>query len=152
MPLESEFLFSVSVELDPDSQLVGPTPQGDRTIVYVTGGTFEGPKLRGEVLPGGGDWIRRRADGVMQLDVRATLRTDDGALIYVQYSGINDASPEVREKRARGEEVAASELYFRTTPYFETGAEKYAWLNKIVAVGVGRFEPNGVGYDIYAIK
>ena len=102
MPLESEFLFSVSVELDPDSQLVGPTPQGDRTIVYVTGGTFEGPKLRGEVLPGGGDWIRRRADGVMQLDVRATLRTDDGALIYVQYSGINDAAPEVREKRARG--------------------------------------------------
>ena len=152
MPLESEFLLSLSATLDPDRQLVGPTPQGDRTIVYLTGGTFEGPKLRGEVLPGGGDWLRRRADGVIQLDVRATLRTDDGALIYVQYSGINTASPETMAKQAHGEEVAASELYFRTTPYFETGAEKYAWLNKIVAVGVGRFEPNGVGYDIYAIK
>ena len=152
MPLESEFLLSLSATLDPDRQLVGPTPQGDRTIVYLTGGTFEGPKLRGEVLPGGGDWLRRRADGVVQLDVRATLLTDDGALIYVQYRGINAASPETMAKQARGEEVAASELYFRTTPYFETGAEKYAWLNKIIAVGVGRFEPHGVGYDIYAIK
>ena len=152
MPLESEFLLSVSAKLDSDRQLVGPTPQGDRVIVYVTGGTFEGPELRGAILPGGGDWLRVRADGVVQLDVRVTLRTDDGALIYVQYSGINDASPEVRERRSRGEEVAASEYYFRTTPYFETSVDKYAWLNKIVTVGVGRFEPGGVGYDIYAIK
>ncbi|NQW18915.1 MAG: DUF3237 domain-containing protein [Chloroflexi bacterium] len=152
MPLESELLLSFKADLDPNRQLLGPTPQGDRTIVYVTGGTFEGPKLRGEILPGGGDWIRRRSDGVGQLDVRATLQTDDGSLIYVQYNGIMNASPEVMARRANGETVDPSEYYFRTTPYFETGAGKYAWLNKIVTVGVGALTPTGVAYDIYAIK
>lgn len=152
MPLESELLLSVSAELGPDRQLLGLTPQGDRSIVYVTGGTFEGPRLRGTVLPGGGDWIRRRTDGAVQLDVRATLLTDDDALIYVQYTGIMDASPEVLKRRAAGETVPASEYYFRTTPYFETGSEKYSWLNKTVAVGIGQLESRGVSYDIYAIK
>lgn len=153
MPLGSEFLLSLSGSLDPDRQVIGTTPLGPtRSIVYVTGGTFEGPKLRGSVLPGGGDWIRSRPDGVNELDVRATLQTDDGALIYVHYPGILIPPPDMAERRARGEEIPANDLYFRTTPRFETSSEKYGWLNSIVAVGVGRIESSGVGYDIYEIK
>lgn len=130
--LQSEFLFGMTADIDP------PLEIGSRRIYNVTGGTFVGPKLRGVVLPGGGDWLRRRADGVSVLDVRATLKTDDDELIYVYYRGIVAA-------RNEG-------LYFRTTPVFETGSEKYAWLNNIVSVGVNRPAEQGkVSYDIYEI-
>ena len=130
--LKSELLFTMTADIE-EPQVIG-----SRRIYNVTGGTFEGPKLKGEVLPGGGDWLRQRADGVSELDVRATLKTDDGELIYVYYRGV----------------VAPREgsLYFRTTPVFETGAEKYAWLNSIVSVGVNRPSgPGRVSYDVYEI-
>ena len=104
------------------------------------------------MLPGGGDWVLVRKDGVSQLDVRITLRTDDGALIYVTYRGISTMTPEMRQRILKGEVVNPSEYYFRTTPVFETAAEKYAWLNKLVAVGVGRRTRTGVEYSVYAIQ
>ena len=106
------------------------------------GGTFEGPRLKGEVLPGGGDCLVFRPDGAGELDVRATLRTDDGHLIYTYYRGIIQASPEVTQRVAQGESVDRSEYYFRTAPVYETASEKYSWLNRIVAVAVGSFAPN----------
>ena len=136
--LHSKLLFHMSADLE-EAQDVGATPHGNRRIYYVTGGAFEGPKLRGEVLPGGGDWLLLRPDGAGELDVRATLRTDDGHLIYTYYRGI-----------LRGQ-AGTPDYYFRTTPFYETASEKYGWLNRIVAVGVGRVEPNRVSYDVFEI-
>jgi hypothetical protein len=148
--LKAELLYEVSVDLDAP-QNVGATPHGNRQIFCVKGGTFEGPKLRGEVLPGGGDWALLRPDGAGELDVRATMRTDDGHLIYTYYRGILHASPEAMQRMLQGQAVDPSEYYFRTTPVFETASEEYGWLNRIVAVGVGRFAGNWVGYAVYAI-
>ena len=99
----------------------------------------------------GGDWLLLRADGVLQLDVRVTLQTDDDALIYMAYRGLRDASPEVAERLARGDAVDASEYYFRTTPHFETASEKYSWLNRIIAVAMGDRRATGPLYRVYKI-
>jgi len=104
------------------------------------------------VLPGGGDWALQRADGVTMLDVRATLRTEDNHLIYMTYRGIYIVAPEVRQRVRQGATVDPSEYYIRTTPYFETGSELYGWLNRTVAVGVGRPTPTGVAYEVYALR
>ncbi len=136
MELKTELLFEMKVSAG-ETQNLGATPHGNRRVVAVTGGTFSGPKLRGEILPNGGDWLCVRPDGVTELDVRITLRTDDGHLIYVSYRGIVSASPEVKERIKDGKKADPSEIYFRTTPLFETGSEKYGWLNRIVTVGVG---------------
>src|SRR3990172_7009050 len=102
--LKAEFLFEVSVDLEAP-QSVGATPHGNRQIYYVKGGTFEGPKAKGQVLPGGGDWLLLRPDGAGELDVRGTLRTDDGHLIYTYYRGIIEASPDVMQRALQGETV-----------------------------------------------
>lgn len=149
--LKTELLLELTAELEP-AQLVGQTPSGARLIFYAKGGSFIGPKLKGEVLPGGGDWALYRPDGVMLLDVRATLRTDDSALIYISYRGIFDVAPDILQRIQKGEDVDPSEYYFRTTPVFETSAEQYLWLNRIVSVGVGRRTPTGVNYTIYAVR
>jgi len=103
------------------------------------------------VLPGGGDWLCIRPDGAQELDVRITLRTDDGHLIYMSYRGFIIESPEVMQRRTRGEAVDPSETYWRTTHVFETGSEKYGWLNQIVAVGVGGGPPGVVEYTVYSV-
>lgn len=148
--LKSDFLFEMSIDIEPP-QPVGPTPAGKRYIAYVRGGRFEGPRLKGRVLPGGGDWVLVRSDRVFQLDVRITLETEDGALIYTTYRGARHGSGDVMRRIAAGEQVRAEEYYFRTTPYFETGAEDYAWLNGIVAVGIGEDRPGGVTYQVHHI-
>jgi hypothetical protein len=148
--LKTEFLCEVSVDLE-EPQPIGSTPHGIRQIFYVKGGSVEGPKIKGEVLPGGGDWFLMRPDGAGELDVRGTLRTDDGHLIYTYYHGVIRASPDVFERVQRGETVDPSEYYFRTSPFYETGSEKYGWLNGVVAVAVGRMAPNWVGYSVYAV-
>lgn len=132
-----EFLFEISASLEP-AQIVGETPHGNRRIVVVQDGSFEGPRLKGKVLPGGGDWLLVRPDGVTELDVRGTLQTDDGALIYISYRGY-------RVPRADEDD------YFVITPYFETGAPQYAWLQQIVAIGKGQISPGRVSYHIYAV-
>jgi hypothetical protein len=147
--VRTELLYEIAMDAEIDD--LGQTPVGHRRIVRVTGGTFEGPKLRGTVLPGGGDWLVERGDGVRALDVRITLRTDDGALIYARYPGLFHAGPGVMERLLRGEPVDPWEYYFRTAPLFETAAEKYAWLNRILAIGVGRRTRRQVCYTVYAV-
>ena len=93
-----------------------------------------------------------RPDGVLEQDVRITLKTDDGAFIYVRYAGIRYGPPEVMARLAQCETVDPNEYYFRVAPVFEIGAERYAWLNNILAVGVGeRLPPNMVRYSIFEI-
>jgi hypothetical protein len=147
--VQTELLYEIAMDAEIDD--LGMTPLGHRRIVRVTGGTFVGPRLRGTVLPGGGDWLVERADGVRQLDVRITLRTDDGALIYTHYPGLFHTAPGVMDRLLRGETVAPSEYYFRTAPMFETAAEKYAWLNRVLAVGIGRRTSRQVCYTVYAV-
>jgi uncharacterized protein DUF3237 len=148
--LVTEFLFEISVTMEPP-QVVGATPNGDRRVRLITGGRFAGPKLQGEVLPGGGDWLLLRPDGARSLDVRLTLRTDDGHLIYVVSRGILNMTPETYQRVAAGEEVDPAQYYFRTTPLFETATEKLDWLNRIVAVSHGRMTAKTVMQTVYAV-
>jgi hypothetical protein len=150
-PLRSEFLLQIVGELD-DPQQIGKTPAGMRRILYMKGGSFAGPKLEGLVLPGGGDWVLGREDGVAQLDIRMTLRTVENELIYVSCNGLLDMAPELRARLMQGESVDREEYYFRTSLVFETAAKNYGWLNRLVAVGVGTRTPEGMMTDVFAIR
>jgi hypothetical protein len=149
--LRTEFLMQLSAELE--APLVIPdAPLGTRRILHAKSGSFAGPGLQGELLPGGGDWVLDRRDGVAELDIRFTLRTDDGQLIYVSCRGIFDMPPQVRQRIRGGEDVNPAEYYFRTSPVFETGSEKYSRLNRLLAVGVGRRTAIGMVTDIFEVK
>jgi hypothetical protein len=148
--IETEFLLRVTLEVPRIADL-GATPYGHRRIAEVTGGAFEGPKLKGRALGGGGDWLLMRNDGILQLDVRVTLETDDGALIYMTYAGLRHGPADVMARLNAGEAVDPSEYYFRTAPRFETASTKYAWLNGIICVGTGHRLPTGPVYDVYQV-
>jgi hypothetical protein len=132
-------------------QVVGPTPAGDRRIGLVAGGTFEGERLRGVVLPGGADWLMVRADGATTLDVRIVLQTDDGAAIGMTYRSQRHGPADVMARVAKGEAVDPASYYFRTAVSFETAADRYAWLNGIIAIGTGHRPPEGPVYDIFEV-
>ena len=132
-------------------QPVGETPAGNRRIGLVAGGTFEGPKLRGIVLPGGADWIIGRPDGVTTLDVRIVLETDDKATIGLTYRGLRHGPADVMAKVNGGEFVDPALYYFRTVVTFETAAPQYAWLNKVFGIGTGSRPPEGPVYDIFEV-
>jgi hypothetical protein len=149
--LASRPLFTIRIHLHPMQQL-GATPLGRRRVIPVSGGTFEGDRLHGSVLPhAGSDWLLERGDGSFQQDARLTLETDDGALIGMSYRGVRHAAPDVAARLARGDDVPATDYYLRTAPFFETAAERYAWLNAIVSVGVGHRIAGGVIYDVFEI-
>ncbi len=149
--LKSRHLFTITMTLHPIHEL-GDTPAGNRRVVPVSGGEFTGDRLRGEVLPqAGSDLLLARSDGSYQQDVRLILRTDDGALILMTYRGVRHASPEVSARLALGERVASSDYYLRTAPFFETSSPVYAWVNRIVSVGMGERRSNGVTYEVFEI-
>lgn len=145
-----EHLLDVVVDLQPQLDFkVGPV--GRRIFFGAAGGAFEGPRVRGEVLPGGGDWALFRSDGAMTPDVRLTLRTHDGALILMTYGGRWVTPAELRGDMAdpkKRHEVDPAKYYFRTNPLFETGAKAYAWMNDIVCVGSGYLVEGGVAYRV----
>jgi hypothetical protein len=132
-------------------QQIGEVPHGTRVIAPITSGSFEGPRLRGKVLPGGGDWTLLRSDGVLELDLRITLETDDGALIYLTSFGLRHGPPEVLAALARGESVDPSKYYFRTAARFETSAPKYGFLNQLIAISSGDRRASGPLYTIEEI-
>src|SRR5262249_17862038 len=121
-------------------------------IVPIEGGTFEGPNLRGAVLPGGADWQIVRPDGLSELDTRYTLRADDGALIYIQNAGMRHASPEIVEKLLAGEQVDPSLVYFRTVPTFETAAPQLAWLTRAIFIATGERHPKDVIVSVWRVE
>ncbi|MGH8736130.1 MAG: DUF3237 domain-containing protein [Burkholderiales bacterium] len=149
--LEFESLFSAKITLAPAQEL-GDGPQGRRRIIPITGGAVSGPRLSGRVLPGGADWQIVRPDGVAYLDARYTIETDDSALVYVRNRGYRHGPPEVVARLAAGEAVDPGLYYMRTTPWFETGDVRYAWLNRTVCVGSGERLANAVWIDFYAVK
>jgi hypothetical protein len=143
-------LYDMHADLEAP-QVIGAAPAGNRQVFIVRGGTLAGPRLKGTLLPGGGDWALVRPDGAVQLDVRATVQTDDGALIYATYSGLIIGAPAVLGRAMGGEDVPLSEYYFFTNPMFQTAAEKYAWLNQTIAIGRGKIVPGGVEYRVWAV-
>ena len=147
LPVEHLFDLSIDLEL---GQVI-PTPLGTRLTFVVKGGRFEGPRLRGEMLPGGGDWVSLGADGTSRMDVRATLRTDDGVLIHYESHGILRFPADGRQRLARGERLSFDESYVRPTPRFETSDERYAWLCGIVTVGYGEYGPGRIDHRMYHI-
>jgi Protein of unknown function (DUF3237) len=127
--MQSRPLMTLRLKTAP-TQDIGAGPHGTRVTFPITGGSFDGDRLRGKVLPGGDDWTVKRSDGVVELDLRITLQTDDGALIYMTFEGIRDDS-------------APGAPYFRTVPRFEAAEPKYSFLNRLLAVGTGELRADG---------
>ena len=121
-------------------QIIGQTPAGERRVVQILSGRFEG-RLNGKVLPGGADYQLVAPDGTSDLNARYVILTDDGAMILVRNTGIRHG--------VVGDDP--SKYYFRSTPSFETGDERYLWLNKIVAVCAGARTPDSVVLDFYEL-
>lgn len=148
--LASEHIMRLSAVFG-EPLLIDNGPHGARRILIMIGGSFVGQRLNGVVLPGGADWVTTRHDGAYQLDIRLTLRADDGGLIYVNSFGLFDIDPSKRDRIRGGESIPSWEYYFRTALQFETGASRYAWLNKTLAVGVGTRTPNGMSTEVFAL-
>lgn len=143
VPPQLEFAFEVRAEVA-DPVVVGELPQGTRRIVDILGGTFEGPGIRGTLVPGGADWQLIQADGFTDIDARYTLRTEAGDLIYVSNIGIRHASPDVMRRLNAGEQVDPSQIYFRAVPRFEAAAPGLQWLMRSIFIATGERHPNGV--------
>lgn len=150
MPPKLEALMEYHATLKAP-MVIGTGPFGTRQIFDVTGGEFHGPRLRGRILPSGADWLLIGSDGVGRLDVRATLETDDGALIYLSYFGVLHLNEEVMQKVADGGTTEYGDTYFFTQPRFETGDPRYAWLNGIAALAQGKVAPQRVDYRVYQV-
>ncbi|ULE32782.1 DUF3237 domain-containing protein [Mycobacterium sp. IDR2000157661] len=147
--LPVEHLFDMHVDLLPAQPIA--TALGTRMTFVATGGSLRGPKLVGDVLPGGGDWLVVGSDGVGRVDVRATLRTHDGALVHYEARGVIKVPADGLGRLAAGEVLGFDETYVRTTPTFETADERYAWLSQVVAVGYNVLSPNHIDYRVYRV-
>ena len=155
-PPALEFLFEARVKLHLPAMDVGEMTDGSRVIFLVKDGAFEGPHLRGRVVPdSGADWIRIRPDGVGVLDVRFCLETHDDALQYVYWQGRFWAAPEDAEYALdvtkADDPAGAWRYYFRTAPHFETSDPRYAWLNNIIAVSKSRTGDGGPIHRVFAV-
>ena len=131
--------------------VVGPGPGGERRVVAILGGTVAGPRLSGEILPGGADYQLIRPDGVAEIEARYTLRLQDGALVYVVNRGLRHAAPEDMARLLRGEPVPPGRVYFRTAPAFETASPAHAWLQRSLFVGFGERRPASVLVRVFAV-
>jgi hypothetical protein len=132
-------------------QIIGSTPGSYRRIGIVPGGEFEGERLSGDVLEGGSDWQAVRPDGATTLDVRLVLRTKDDALIGMTYRGLRHGPADVIMRIERGEVVDPASYYFRINPLFETAAQQYDWINRVVAVGIGHRLADGPVYSVFEV-
>ncbi len=154
--LKTEVLFDIRFSVAHPSEFiyVGNGGSGFRGIAPITGGTFQGPELSGTVKPFGADWFMVRKDNTFTIDVRILLATDDGAVIHMAYTGLMTADSHTVEKMLQGEYPPSAQCLI--TPRFDTGHQKYQWLNKEIAVGTGRvyFDENDphVAYSIYALR
>lgn len=158
--LKAQPLCTVDIRLEDDAPLpLGKSPFRNRRVSYIAGGSVEGERVRGEVMPGGGDWSELGAgtDGaaLTLVDVRSLWKTHDGAMIYVTYSGrlvIPQAVLSDFRDPAKVESVSEDDYYFRIQPSFETADERYGWLNALVAVGYGKRTAKGVRYRIFGLE
>jgi hypothetical protein len=149
---ELEHICSLKATLENPPEVIGPTPEGLRLHVYITGGEVRGPRLNGRLRPVGGDWLTIRSDGVGVLDIRATMETEDGALIYLAYKGLADAGEDGYQRFLEG--TPPPRIPIRGAPRFYTSHPDYLWLNRIQCLNVGEADLENwiVGYDLYTFK
>jgi len=150
MTPQFEFLMSLAVDVG-EVVSMGAAPLGERRVIGILGGTFEGPEMRGEVLPGGADWQVARKDGVLDLDARYALKEQAGGLIRVVSQGYRHGSSDVLAALARGEDVDPAKYFFRTIMRFETGAPYLEWLNKTIAVATAERKARQVLLSAYRL-
>ncbi len=149
MNLEFEFGYRASIAAPLE---VGTGPYGTRMVFEVTGGSFEGKRLKGKILTGGADWLLVGPDGWGRIDVRAQFVTDDGAALYLSYTGLVEINEKAQQALGGSGATDYGDHYFRTTPRIETGDPRYAWLNRTVFVAEGRLQPGRVvEYKVYRV-
>jgi hypothetical protein len=149
-PPRLDFVGTVEAEVAAPV-VVGAGPAGERRIVPILGGRVSGPRLEGEILPGGADFQLIRPDGVAEIEARYAVRLPDGALVYVVNRGLRHAAPEDMARLLRGEPVPPERVYFRTAPAFETASPAHAWLQRGLFVGFGERRPASVLVRVYAV-
>ena len=147
--IQTEYLFTIA--LDFAFSLLGDTPYGIRSIATLKSGNFDGPKLKGTVLPGGGAWTLVRRDGVLDIEVRLLLETSDKHQIFTHWRALRDVPEDVADRLRRGETVGPDAYYFRATPYFETSSEKYGWMNRVCAVASGSLAANARTLEVFQV-
>lgn len=150
--LEHVFSFAGQGAAGTAPEVLGALPEGLRVNFYLAGGEFSGPAIQGKLRPVGGDWMTVRRDGVAIVDVRATLETDDGALIFMSYPGIIDLGEEGFAKFQRGELRPVVQI--RIAPRLSTAHPNYLWMNRLQYLGIGEYRPalREARYDIYALR
>jgi subtilisin-like proprotein convertase family protein len=145
--IQTEYLGTMEVQLDAP-QAVGPV-----LIFNVPGGTLKGPKINGTVVAPSADWLNIMPDGSLRLDVRASLKTDDGEFILIAYNGIIASTKEVMDRFNKGEVITSNDEYFLTAPRFTTASKKYDWLNRVQAVGKMVMVQQGkLTYDLFVVR
>ena len=149
---ELEHIFSYSVGIHWPLEVIGETPVGLRMNTYIAGGEVWGPRVRGRVLPVGADWLTIRLDGIGMLDVRGTIETHDGALLYVSYTGVMELGPDGYQQILAG--VSPGKVAQQTASRILTSHPDYLWLNRLQCLnfGMSDFETKTVTYDVYAVK
>ena len=146
-----EQIFDVTVNLEKPIE-VGKTKYGVRRIINIIGGHFEGPGIKGKVMPGGADWQTVRQDGTADLYATYSLQTEDGYVIFIENRGLRTAPKEVLDRLRNGEDVPASEYYMRTSATFEVDeTSKYSWLNKAVVISTGMRKANSVILSFFKV-
>lgn len=150
VPPELGFVCDIEVSVGPIRDL-GSTPHGRRRIIPILSGKVHGPRLEGEVVPGGADWQYVRGDGIVELEARYSIRTNDGAEIAVTNRGVRRAAPQVMERLSRGEAVDPSLVYCRTVPVFEAPAGLHEWLNGSVFVASAARFPDKVQIRVFEV-
>jgi len=148
--LPVEHVFDMGVELEPVQFI--PTSTGTVMNYVAKGGSFNGPRIRGEVVPGGGDGLVVGSDQVGRVRVRATLRTDDEVLIHYTAGGVIKIPADGLERLAAGERLPFAETYVRTTPVLETSDERYSWLSESVLIGLNELSKDHIDYRIYRVR
>ena len=150
--LNAEHLFAYTGMLQAPPEAIGPVPEGARANFYVIGGELLGPRLVGKVRPVGADWGTVRPDGVLAIDARITLETNDGALIYMHYHGLGELGADGYAKFLAGQLPPRFPL--RTAPVFRTAHPQYQWLHRLLCAGIGEanLETFSVNYDVYAMR
>lgn len=149
--ISTEYLMTLHAPLD------APLTIDESLIIYnvLDGGWVKGPKIEGKLRAPGGDWLQLLSDGTLRIDVRLTIETDDGALIYLSYNGVARRTGESMAKRARGEIVGPDDMYFITAPTMRTSSERYDWLNHVQCIGKMVQSKSGEGahvkYDVFVV-
>ena len=147
--LQIEYLMTLNFATDAP-QIV----DANLRVVNVPSGWVEGPRLKGKIVSPSGDWLKVMPSGVIRLDFRATIQTDDGEIIFISSSGVLQCPKDSADRLAKGELLKTNECYYITAPTFETKSEKYGWLNGMQAIGKMIEVKRGdhVTWDVFALK